>query len=83
MQDVRAYTFRRMRGLLLINPRAGDARPDSEELRDEALARGLAARILAQGEDPAEAARAADADVLGAAGGDGSVVRLSTRMPCT
>jgi diacylglycerol kinase family enzyme len=66
-----------MRGLLLINPRAGDARPDSEELRDEALARGLAARILAQGEDPAEAARAADADVLGAAGGDGSVAGVA------
>ena len=67
-----------MRGLLLINPRAGrDAGPSAEELREEALARGVAARILATGEDPAEAARTADAEILGAAGGDGSVAGVA------
>jgi diacylglycerol kinase family enzyme len=77
LQDVRAYTFRRMRGLLLINPRAGGAVPQAEELRDEALARGVAARIVAEGEDPAEMARTADAEILGAAGGDGSVAGVA------
>ena len=78
MQDVRAYTVRRMGGLLLINPAAGrDSGPGAEELRAEARARGIEARILAEGEDPAEAARAADAEILGAAGGDGSVAGVA------
>jgi diacylglycerol kinase family enzyme len=67
-----------LKGLLLINPRAGpDTGPEAEELRDEALARGLDARVLERGEDPAEAARDWDADVLGAAGGDGSVASVA------
>ena len=67
-----------MGGLLLINPSAGrDSGAGPEELRDEARARGVEARILAQGEDPSEAARAADADIVGAAGGDGSVAAVA------
>jgi diacylglycerol kinase family enzyme len=67
-----------VRGLLLINPRAGrDAGPEAEELRDEALARGVEARILADGEDALEAARSADAEILGVAGGDGSVAGVA------
>jgi diacylglycerol kinase family enzyme len=76
-----------LRGLLLINPRAGRAAgPGAEELRDEALARGVEARILREGEDPAEQARTAEAEILGAAGGDGSVatvaaVAVERRLP--
>jgi diacylglycerol kinase family enzyme len=79
LQDVRAYTVRpELRGLLLINPRAGsDTGPGAEELRDEALARGVEARILGRGEDPAEPARTADTEILGAAGGDGSVAGVA------
>ena len=77
MQDVRAYTVTRMRGLLLINPRAGTERPNPEELRDEARARGVAARLLERGENPAEFARNSDAEILGAAGGDGSVASVA------
>jgi diacylglycerol kinase family enzyme len=65
-------------GLLLINPRAGSAAgPAAAELRDEALAREIEARILREGEDPAEHARTADAEILGAAGGDGSVATVA------
>ena len=67
-----------MKGLLLINPRAGrDAGPEAEELRDEALGRGLEARVLERVEDPAEAARESEAHVLGAAGGDGTVAGVA------
>jgi diacylglycerol kinase family enzyme len=67
-----------LKGLLLINPSAGrDAGPEAEELREEALARGVEARILAEGEDPAGPARAADTEILGAAGGDGSVASVA------
>jgi diacylglycerol kinase family enzyme len=76
-----------LRGLLLINPRAGRAGgPDAEELQSEALARGIQARILSEGEDPAEYARTADAEILGVAGGDGSIggvaaVAVERRLP--
>jgi diacylglycerol kinase family enzyme len=66
-------------GLLLINPRAGrgDTAPRPTELRAEAERRGIEARVLGKGEDPAAAARSADADVLGIAGGDGSVASVA------
>ncbi len=54
MQDVRAYTFGRMRGLLLINPRSGTESATAVELQDEALARGVHAQVLERGEGPAE-----------------------------
>jgi diacylglycerol kinase family enzyme len=62
-------------GLLLINPRAGtrDTGPTPAELRAEAERRGIEAQVLGEDENPAAAARSADADVLGVAGGDGSV----------
>lgn len=77
MQDVRAYTFGRMRGLLLINPRSGTESPTAVELQDEALARGVHAQVLERGEDPAEPARTADTEILGAAGGDGSAAPVA------
>jgi diacylglycerol kinase family enzyme len=64
-------------GVLLINPRAGRARPDADELRTEATRRGIEARVVKEGEDVAVLAREVDADVLGAAGGDGSVASVA------
>jgi diacylglycerol kinase family enzyme len=63
---------------LLINPRAGTERPTAEELAEAARARGIEARVLGEGADVVELARAADADVLGAAGGDGSVASVAS-----
>jgi diacylglycerol kinase family enzyme len=62
-----------MGGFLLINPRSGDDEPSAEELRRAAEDRGIRCHALAEGEDPAELARQADADALGMAGGDGSL----------
>jgi diacylglycerol kinase family enzyme len=62
-----------MSGLLLVNPRSGDARPSAEELRDEAVARGIDVRLLAEDDDLAQLAGEAEADALGMAGGDGSL----------
>jgi diacylglycerol kinase family enzyme len=66
-----------MRGFLLINPRAGTESPTSDELREAAQARGIDTHVLREGEDAAELAREADAEVLGAAGGDGSVATVA------
>ena len=66
-----------MAGLLLINPRAGRARPLTDELRAEAERLGIDARVVGEDEDAAELARAASVEVLGAAGGDGSVASVA------
>jgi diacylglycerol kinase family enzyme len=72
-----AYTLPPVRALLLINPRAGTESPTTAELRDEALARGVDAQVLEEGEDIAELAGGADVEVLGAAGGDGTVASVA------
>jgi diacylglycerol kinase family enzyme len=72
-----AYSLLPVRGLLLINPRAGTESPTTEELRGEALARGIDAHVLEQGEDVAQLARDAKVDVFGAAGGDGTVASVA------
>ncbi len=66
-----------MGGLLLINPRSGDDEPSAEELRGAAEARGIRCHVLAEGEDPAELARQAEAGALGMAGGDGSLAPVA------
>jgi diacylglycerol kinase family enzyme len=66
-----------MKRLLLLNPRSGTDSPSPDELRDAAQARGVDVHFLEQGEDPAELARAAGADVLGVAGGDGSLAAVA------
>ena len=66
-----------MRGLLLINPRAGTERPTTEELAGAAQALGIEVHVLDKGDDAAELAREAQADALGAAGGDGSVATVA------
>jgi diacylglycerol kinase family enzyme len=72
-----SYSLLRVRGLLLINPRAGTESPTTEELRDEAQARGIDAHVLDEGEDVAQLARDAEVDVLGVAGGDGTVASVA------
>ncbi len=65
-------------GLLLINPRAGTDRPTATELAEAARVRGIEAHVLNEGEDLVELARSAGAEVLGAAGGDGSVASVAS-----
>jgi diacylglycerol kinase family enzyme len=60
-------------GLLLVNPRSGDAQPSAEDLRAEGERRGIRVHLLREGEDASDLARDADADALGMAGGDGSL----------
>lgn len=67
-----------MAGVLLINPRSGSGRgPSADELRSEAERRGIEARVLGENDDPVELARRAEAEVVGAAGGDGSVASVA------
>jgi diacylglycerol kinase family enzyme len=66
-----------MQAFLLVNPRSGPASPSAEELRDAARERGIAVHLLGEGDDLAEVARQAGADVLGMAGGDGSLAAVA------
>jgi diacylglycerol kinase family enzyme len=54
-----------------VNPRSGDGGAD--ELVAEAKARGIRTHLVEAGQDLGALARAADADALGVAGGDGSL----------
>ena len=58
---------------LLVNPRSGTDSPSAEELRDAARERSISVHFLQEGDDLAKVAREAGADVLGMAGGDGSL----------
>jgi diacylglycerol kinase family enzyme len=60
---------------LIVNPRSGDG--GVEKLLAAAAERGIETHVLAEGDDPAEAARAAPADALGIAGGDGSLAPVA------
>jgi diacylglycerol kinase family enzyme len=62
------------RGILFVNPRSGGNGPDGlDELKEAAARAGAAVRVLRDGEDLESLARHARADVLGMAGGDGSL----------
>ena len=64
-------------GFLLINPRSGGGRPSADGLAAAARERGIEPRVLRSDDDPAALAREADTDVLGVAGGDGSLARVA------
>jgi diacylglycerol kinase family enzyme len=66
-----------VKGLLIVNPRAGRGSPSTEELVGEASRRGLEVHELRSDEDPAEVASASHADALGIAGGDGSLAAVA------
>ncbi|MFL5951631.1 MAG: diacylglycerol/lipid kinase family protein [Gaiellaceae bacterium] len=66
-----------MSGLLIVNPRSGGGEPRAEQLAAAATPLGVEVRELGEGEDPGEIARASRADVLGIAGGDGSLAAVA------
>jgi len=75
-----------VRGLLIVNPRSGARSRRAHALAAQARARGIEARIVRPGEDPAALAASAEADAVGVAGGDGSLapvaaVALSRGLP--
>jgi len=63
--------------LLLVNPRSGRGAPDAEDLAAEARALGVETHVLRSGEDPAAVARLSSAEVIGVAGGDGSLAPVA------
>ena len=71
------YRGRSLAPFLLINPRSGKGSPTADELAVEARAAGVETHVLQEGEDPAELARASTAEVLGMAGGDGSLAPVA------
>jgi diacylglycerol kinase family enzyme len=66
-----------MQRYLIVNPRSGTDSPSAEELRDAAEAGGVEVHFLADGDDLQELARRSGADVLGMAGGDGSLAAVA------
>ncbi len=66
-----------MQRYLIVNPNSGNASPSADELRDAAEARGVTVHFLADGDDLQQLARNAGADVLGMAGGDGSLAAIA------
>jgi diacylglycerol kinase family enzyme len=59
--------------VLFVNPGSGNGGPSVEDLASAAGALGVGAHVLSEGEDLRELARKANAEVLGMAGGDGSL----------
>jgi diacylglycerol kinase family enzyme len=66
-----------MGGLLIVNPNAGDDIPSADELVRAARERGISTHVLREDDDPVEVARAADAETIGMAGGDGSLAPVA------
>jgi diacylglycerol kinase family enzyme len=60
-------------GTLFVNPRSGSGNPSVDDLVGAAEAVGVSVHVMDDGEDLAALVDAADADVLGMAGGDGSM----------
>jgi diacylglycerol kinase family enzyme len=63
--------------ILLINPRSGAGSPSPEELAEAARKRGVAAHFLEKGADPGDLARRSKAEIVGIAGGDGSLAPVA------
>ena len=62
---------------MVINPRSGSDSPSADELAAAAEKLGVEPHLLAEGEDPGAAARASGAEILGMAGGDGSLAPVA------
>jgi len=61
----------------VVNPRSGDGSPTADELVAEARRREIEAHVLRDGDDPGELVRQSNADVVGVAGGDGSLAAVA------
>jgi len=61
------------KGVLFVNPGSGKGGPTVEELTSAARALDVRVHVLEEGDDLAELARQVDEEVLGMAGGDGSL----------
>jgi diacylglycerol kinase family enzyme len=67
-----------MAGFLIVNPRSGDGRgTDAHQLVAAAARRGVATHVLEPADDVASVARETASDVLGIAGGDGSLAAVA------
>ena len=66
-----------MRGVLFVNPSSGKDTPTVDELTAAARALDVSVHVLEEGDDLSELAQSADADVLGMAGGDGSLAAVA------
>ena len=66
-----------MQRLLIVNTRSGNDSPTTDELRAAAEERGVRVHLLREGDDLPAIARDAGADVLGMAGGDGSLAAVA------
>ncbi|MBA2643127.1 MAG: hypothetical protein H0U82_09395 [Actinobacteria bacterium] len=62
-----------MRRTLFVNPQSGNDEPTVEDLKSAARAFDVRVHVLAEDDDLGALAREEDADVLGMAGGDGSL----------
>lgn len=67
----------RTHSLLLVNPRSGDDSPSAEEVADAARKLGVEPHLLEKGEDPGALARRSEAEIVGIAGGDGSLASVA------
>jgi diacylglycerol kinase family enzyme len=72
-----AYRNARVKRFLIVNPRSGSDSPTAAELREAARARGIDVHVFEHGQDLEDVARSAEADVLGMAGGDGSLAAVA------
>ena len=66
-----------MNKFLILNPRSGNDSPSPDELREAAERSGIRVHLLRDGDDLVGLAREAEADVLGMAGGDGSLAAVA------
>ncbi|MDF2751068.1 MAG: diacylglycerol kinase catalytic region [Gaiellaceae bacterium] len=62
---------------LIVNPRSGTASPGTEELVRAARERDVRVHVLSEGDEIERLAREVDTDVLGMAGGDGSLAPVA------
>src|SRR5438874_1455554 len=76
-EGCRVPYFSTLNGLLIVNPRSGRGMPDAGELVAEARRLGIETHLLQPGEDPTGVARRGPAEVLGIAGGDGSLAAVA------
>ncbi|MEX0851231.1 MAG: diacylglycerol kinase family protein [Gaiellaceae bacterium] len=66
-----------MRGVLFVNPNSGKDEPTLDELTSAAGVLDVAVHVFEEKDDLSELARNADAEVLGMAGGDGSLAAVA------